>query len=528
MSVGAAGRQRAGSRLTLLFEGLYGTHVSYKVWAAYAPSFVHGILDNLKLWRASRSKAYCFPPWTPSLHTLTRFAQRHSGAKRVVMSSSTATSKAPRCLAGYHPSGVVYGLKLVWLSLYFLSGEIMLGSHCNVRGVQVMRENNPYAFVILLGVTAGPLALSWRGRRPCRIAPCHLRTGTTVDETFANDMTRRVDVIAVDGTSFQHEDMFVGLWDVVIGCSVVIYRTFQLNYLDLLLCRCDGTLGLRLDSVPRPTQDAGLIYPVEINEDSDNDFNNHLEGRLEGTDYLDLTPFDTTCASSSSTSCALIVQVLLMSEVNLASFRPLVASRLAYFRLTVRRLHQLNRGIKTGYDDELVSSHSLCHRLARLPEGSSGLRRWLALLATPFWCGVLTRESDISNATVKPSSSRFRMEYWFDLHCTIYAELTTVFISIRRDKLLQTRPSRGIKTGGSNEADLGFHSWCLLLASIDRLVLQISEETTALGEFIEADVFPHLPIKYAPVEFGCTRGERMSKKGRDMSHVQRQARQSEW
>ncbi|KAF9016019.1 hypothetical protein BDZ89DRAFT_1141779 [Hymenopellis radicata] len=310
-------------------------------------------LDNLKLWRASRSKAYCFPPWTPSLHTLTRFAQRHSGAKRVVMSSSTATSKAPRCLAGYHPSGVVYGLKLVWLSLYFLSD---------------------HARVPLQRVTAGPFQLNY--------------------------------LIYSDKTRFFR--MFELCQDSVNYLKDCVTRR--------ICFRCDGTLGLRLDSVPQLAQvDAGLVCPVEINEDSDNGFNNHLEGRLEWTDYLDLL-FD--------------------------AFNQLVRSLDTVNHLPLRR----TAAVMTGYDDDLVSSS----RLARLPEGSSGLRRWLALLATPFWCGVLTRESD--------KLERILNGVLFDLHYTLCfhsVELTT--FSFRVAAINSFKCALVCIKTGSYEADLGFH-----------------------------------------------------------------------
>ncbi|KAF9016004.1 hypothetical protein BDZ89DRAFT_1141769 [Hymenopellis radicata] len=248
----------------------------------------------------------------------------------------------------------------------------------------------------------------------------------------------------------------------------------------------DGTLGLRLDSVPQLTQDAGLIYPVEINEDSDNDFNNHLEGRLEGTDYLDLTlptPFDTTCALSSSTSCALIVHVLPMSEVDLASFRALVASlrhtdqyhHFVSHRCTPSMPGWYKPGVKTG----LRGRFGIISLFVTLPVVfSRGYQKGAAACTAGSRCSRLPSGVESSHANrICLKVNRAAHDYLFGLHHTVRGsfKLTTVFLWIRCDKLLQTRPVW--HQDGSYEADLGFHSLCLLLASIDR---RISPANTAL------------------------------------------------
>ncbi|KAF9016005.1 hypothetical protein BDZ89DRAFT_417988 [Hymenopellis radicata] len=88
MSVGAAARQHAGSRPTLLSEGLYFIHVPYTVWAASAPSFVHdSTTSSLGRHQDRRPPGVLFQTLQrPSLYTLTPFAQHHSGTKHVVMS----------------------------------------------------------------------------------------------------------------------------------------------------------------------------------------------------------------------------------------------------------------------------------------------------------------------------------------------------------------------------------------------------------------------------------------------------------
>ncbi|KAF9048108.1 hypothetical protein BDZ89DRAFT_1033437 [Hymenopellis radicata] len=130
MSVGAAGRQHAGSRLTLLFEGLYATHVSYKVWAAYAPSFVHALagikIKGLPLSSMDSIITYAHPLRPTPLRRETcrdvRFDCDFEGSPDVSQDITLETM-----------------------------------AHNHKRGVDKTFVNDCYAVVMVLGVTMGPL-----------------------------------------------------------------------------------------------------------------------------------------------------------------------------------------------------------------------------------------------------------------------------------------------------------------------------------------------------------------------------------
>ncbi|KAF8998764.1 hypothetical protein BDZ89DRAFT_1251062 [Hymenopellis radicata] len=354
MSIGAAGSQRAGYRSTLLFE----------VWAAQLPPSFTLWRDFIKTEGLLVSSSEYHDPSLPML------AQRHFGAKRVVMSGR------------------------LWSPL----------SHA--RGVVVIFGDNLYAVVTTLHESRSG---DWR----------ELSWGFSVrvlDHITPLFVTRGVDISVVDGSnillwsiSFNMPDLktcFLGMFNSDNGsdswlkdCVSTFTRGTNNTVFDLTL------LAL--------THDAGLVHPWDVNDDSDDGFDNYLEGRNVYSRaintlrhdllryyhllFIDVLLPDSSCISSSTASFGPLVAWL--DDFRLYSS----SSLLAYWYLN-REPFPLGgkqssfRHTSTPSTDWTIRYLTRCdapgHLLARLPEGSSGLRRWLALLATPFWCGVLTRESD--------------------------------------------------------------------------------------------------------------------------------------
>ncbi|KAF8993396.1 hypothetical protein BDZ89DRAFT_1150635 [Hymenopellis radicata] len=112
--------------------------------------------NDLKLWRDSiKPKALLAFLSGITISVATCARSLRSTSLRRATSGSTATSKAPRRLAGSHPRGVVYGLKAVSLAFCFLSSRLC-SPLSHARGVVLISDDNIYAVVTAMRVTMGP------------------------------------------------------------------------------------------------------------------------------------------------------------------------------------------------------------------------------------------------------------------------------------------------------------------------------------------------------------------------------------
>ncbi|KAF8992580.1 hypothetical protein BDZ89DRAFT_1150995 [Hymenopellis radicata] len=240
------------------------------------------------------------------------------------------------------------------------------------------------------------------------------------------------------------------------------------------------------------THDAGLVHPWDVNEDSDDGFDKHLvKGRNVYSRAINTLRHDLLRYYH-----LLFIDVLLRDSSCsfTASFGPLVAW-LNDFRL---------------YSSSSLLTYWYLDREFQGKQSPSDTRR--RLQPTARMCLLNRAAYGYSlglHHTVRGSFRRFtqsRPPFSLSIHgfkCALTADNFGLVIVSRWEL----------------RARLGFHSLCLLLSSVDRLIWRISSVFHRIVR-VEADVSPHLPVEYVPVGFGRIWGERTSKKGRDVRREQ--------